>query len=167
MKVTKQARAALFVALLVISVLPGCGKKKDEGVVGGVAVGGVLLPGQVSGSHVVSGQVQISQTGAFSGTLGSQGVAAAGGTPYTRSNGYDSVTLYISGLSGYGAGGYANATAVVNLSAGTVQACSGGYGYYPGYVAPTISVANVQFYLNTVSPNGQIAYSVRVTTTNG
>lgn len=173
MKVTKQARAALFVMLFAISILPGCGKKNnDAGVVGVGVVGGVTYPGQLPGTtgYAVSGQVSISQTGAFSGSLASPGGTPVG-TAYSRTNGYDQVVLYINGINpqGYGGyGGYANAVAVLSISSGTIQACSGGYGYgYPGYAPPALSIANVQFNYNTVSPTGQLAYSVRVTTTNG
>lgn len=167
MKITKQARAALFVMLLAISILPGCGKNKnqDQGVAVGVAPVG-LYPGQIPGTSgfAVTGQLQVSQTGNFSGSLSSQGGSATGAA-YSRNNGYDQIVLYINGNNS----GYATATAVVSLSQGTLQGCGGGMNYgYPGYVAPSLGVANVQFNLQTVNPiNGTLVYSSRVTLTNG
>lgn len=165
MKITKQARAALFVMLFVISILPGCGKNKnqDTPIVGGAPVIG--LPGYPGGvaTFAVTGQIYGSITGNFSGSLSNPTGSIAGGSAYSRTSGNGSVTLYLAPT----AQGMANATAVVSLSQNTLTSCGGSVGYY-GQPAQTLALANVYFQYQSVNPiNNQLVYSVYVTLTNG
>ncbi|HEY8278530.1 MAG TPA: hypothetical protein VIH99_02825 [Bdellovibrionota bacterium] len=151
MKIDMQARAVLFVMLAAFSIMPGCGKKKDEPAAPGVAVNPAFIPiggtpGAPGGCATVSGYG--AQTISFYGQLypstGIKGILQAYGygsqsggfsSTYYRNNvAGDSLTVYISNTPVNGYYSQATAYAVLSLSANTVQAMtgqSGGYGGYP------------------------------------
>lgn len=165
---TKYVSKALM-AMLVISILPGCGKKNDavatnNGVAAAAAINTIGSGGCASVTNNGS-----AQTLTFSGTLNPAygGVSAQlpvyGYGTYTGGYGSsfwrtdysgDRVDLYISGNSSY---------AVATLSALTIQtivaAQSGGYGYYGGYNNATSQVCGLDISATFVS-GGQ-------STTNG
>jgi hypothetical protein len=135
----KQMYIALL-GMLMISILPGCGKKKNDAAIvspgyvppyyGGMAVanGCATVPyGYTSGiaNLYFSGPAGVSLNG-ISSQMSLTGIAPPGGNIYYRNNNAgDTLTLYTS------AG--ATAYATVSLSALTISSLSGGGGGYGGY----------------------------------
>ncbi len=165
----KQVIIALL-GLLSVSILPGCGKSKNNGPVGGVVAGpapvGVPVPGiGFNGStFTATGQLQMSNaSGRVSGTLAASGAPSTGGSVYVRTNiAGDQATLYISGSAPTSTPGYTPvyATLVVTLHPNTVAAFSQICGQGPAYA---------EFYLNPLvagSP-GTMSESFRLVAANG
>jgi len=119
-------------ALLVISVLPGCGKNNNNGIVtngvyGNGYIGGQNGQGGCYDMRQIGGATQVAFVGSnvygqsIAGTLTATNAAVGGGNAYYHENGIgDSVTIYINGN---------QMTAIANLSYQTVSyiAVHGGY----------------------------------------
>jgi hypothetical protein len=152
MKITKQARAALFVMLAAISILPGCGKNKNEGQGVGVIGVGVPAPIGIYGGTINGGCTNLlGATGAvtlyFSGNatfnfgsingvlqLGTTGIPAGYPNQYVRTNGFgDSATVAISGNTAY---------AQVTLAPITVQTINSGGGTVCGLGISSMTIVN-------------------------
>lgn len=150
MKITKQARAALFVMLAAISILPGCGKNKnDQGIVG-VGVGvppigiyGGTIQGGCTNLYGATGPVTLYFSGNASFNLGSinavmqigtTGIPAGYPNQYVRTNQFgDTATVAISGNTGY---------AQVTLAPITVQAINSGGGMVCGLGIQRMTIVN-------------------------
>lgn len=139
-------------ALLAISVLPGCGKSNN-----GVVTNGVYGAGYIGGANGQGGcydlrqmnaagqqQIQVAFSGynqysqSLAGTLTATNSAVGGGYAYSHNNGYgDSVTVYINGN---------QMTAIATLSYGTISYINTyGNGYLCGlYVNSGISPGSSQ-----------------------
>lgn len=130
MKITKKANLALLVMLTAVSILPGCGKSKNnEQISGGVIVappGGVVVPtggGCLAASSLgttfpVTGQANIGITG-FTAQTAVGGSGYTGGTYYKRVNASgDTIDLSLSGS----ANSVGSVSATVHLSATTLAA---------------------------------------------
>lgn len=119
MKITKQARAALFVMLLAISILPGCGKNKNQGEVGiGVAPIG-LFPGAPAGSTSFAfyGNGQVGAGGGLYGNFSAGGSGQILGQQYVRNNSSgDRILVSVSGS----AGSQVTVSGIVSLAPSTV-----------------------------------------------
>lgn len=112
MKITKQVKGALLVLFLAISILPGCGKSKNDGATG-VLIGtsgysytnggaGGCATVSMSGDGTMTFPVQ--GTAAYIGATGFSGNTYVGGSGYTGGNYYrrvnysgDEINLSING----------------------------------------------------------------------
>lgn len=142
MKITNQVKGFLVVMLAVVSILPGCGKSKnnDQGIiVGGPPPQGVITnppttpvtpiggctsisaAGDGSMTFPVSGSAQIGVTGFYSAAYVG-GAGYTGGTYYHRVNASgDTIDLSLSGSTN----STGTASATVHLSPTTVAALGG------------------------------------------
>lgn len=131
-----------LLAVLTLSILPGCGKSKNEG--GIVVGGGGIIAGP--GSYPQAGNaLQLSNaSGRVTGAI-SLNTGAAGGYLYSRRNNIgDRVDVYLSG-SATGGTGYTQVTAsaTVYLAQSTIDA----FQYYCG-AQPVVA----EFYMNQFTP---------------
>ena len=85
-----------LLAVLTLSILPGCGKSKNDGVV--VGGGGIGVPGPgIAQVFTASGTLRLSATSAVDGYLNAGG-GNTGGVLYSRDNGIgDRIDLYLAG----------------------------------------------------------------------
>ncbi|MGE3260776.1 MAG: hypothetical protein AB7K68_03250 [Bacteriovoracia bacterium] len=160
MKITKQARAALFVMLLAISILPGCGKNKNQGDVGiGVAPIG-LFPGAPAGSTSFAFYGN-GQVGAGSGLYGNFSAGGSGqvlGPQYRRTNGSgDQILVSVSGATGYGTS-QVTVSGIVSLAPSTVAWYQVNCGGMPNMVVFQGQVLNATGVIQSSIPVG-LGYS--------
>lgn len=165
MKIVKQAKVALLV-MLALSILPGCGKKKNAvDPLGGPVVGyipGTTIPiGSSTSTFSASGSFQLTNTNNFN-MYASSGGGGAGGRTFSRTNQFsgDQAVVYLNGETSYGAnmGSYGSATVVVYMSATTVSYFNVNCGSYPVRAVFSNTLFNTQ---------GQIATSFRLEAMNG